>query len=256
MVRKWHNRLSLAKIMRGYICLFNMLLLCMVPFFAHAQTMQGQIMDVNGDVKMEDVQILNVHTQQIVMSDDDGRFSLQVAKGQLVEFSKEGYKVLRVRIPMGNMPAYFKVAMERVRPMPSDNLLAGTPEEQYKADSAKYYNMYKRELEFPELTGLDVIRHPFSAMSKRNQEIWAFQKEYEFYQKQKYIDFIFNDRTITQLTGLSGDSLQVYKQMFRPTYEQLRAMGEYAYYNYIKRSVKAYRDRGIRAKSPPSRGAR
>ena len=203
---------------------------------------------------MADVEVQNMYTQEAASSDGEGKFTVNVTKGQLISFSKEGYKVLRVRIPQGNLPAYFKVVMERLRPVADESPALAYGEDAYKADSAKYYGLYKRELEFQELKGLDVIRHPFSAMSKRNQEIWAFQKEYHFYQKQKYIDFLFNDHQITKLTGLRGDSLQVYKQMFRPTYEQLRSMGEYGFYTYIKRTATAYRKRGIRAKSSPARG--
>jgi len=238
--------------MRGYFCLVNMLLLCMVQSFALAQTIQGQITDVNGGKPMANVKVQNMYTQEAVLSDADGKFSIEITKGQLVSFAQEGYKMLRVRIPQGNLPAFFKVVMERLKVHEEPAIAYG--EEAYKADSAKYYSLYKKELEFQEITGLDVIRHPFSAMSKHNQQVWAFQKEYQFYQRQKYIDFLFNDQQITKVTGLKGDSLQVYKQIFRPTYEQLRAMGEYGFYSYIKRTATAYRKRGIRAKSSPARG--
>ena len=126
----------------------------------------------------------------------------------------------------------------------------------YKSDSLRYYQLYKEALEFPQLSGLDVIRHPFSAMSKRNRQIWAFQAHYIWYQQQKYIDFAFNEKVVASVTGLRGDSAQTYIQMFRPTYEQLRSMNEYAFYNYIKRTVTAYRERGPRAKMGSSRSTR
>jgi hypothetical protein len=220
--------------------------------YAFGQTIQGQIIDVADNRPVPDVVVQNLNNQADVTCNDDGRFELRAGKGELIEFKKPGYKVIRVRLPNGTFPAYFKVAMEKIHQV---YIADGGPRD-YPADSAKYYALYRRELALPQLTGTEALKHPFSAMSKRNQEIWAFQKEFEFYQQQKFIDYTFNPKLVTTITGLTGDSLQTYMQMFRPTYSQLRNMTEYTYYNYIKMTVASYRDRGIRAKMPPTRGTR
>lgn len=241
--------------MRGYLTL-----VCTVLYWlamngnANGQTIQGQIIDVSNNQPLPDVAVQNIHTENGIRSDDDGRFALDAGRGQLVEFRKAGYKVLRVRLPNGTFPAYFKVVMEKYVTIPTYDP-NGAPKD-YASDSAKYYALYKREVDYPRLTGTDALRHPFSAMSKRSQEIWEFQKEFEFYQQQKFIDYTFNPKLVYTITGLSGDSLQAYMQMFRPTYQQLKGMNEYAYYNYIKMTTTAYRERGIRAKMPPGRGTR
>jgi hypothetical protein len=241
--------------MRGYTSLIGSLLLWLVHSLAYGQTIQGQITDVGDGKPVDDVAITNLHTEAGILSDNQGKFTLPAGKGQLVEFRKTGYKIIRIRLPQGNLPAFFKVAMEK-NYIELSGLEVNGAARDYKTDSIRYHQLYKEALEFPELTGLDMIRHPFSAMSKRNQQVWAFQKHYVWYQQQKYIDFTFNERLVSAITGLHGDSAQAYIQMFRPTYEQLRSMSEYAYYNYIKRTVAAYRERGIRARQPNSRSTR
>ncbi len=241
--------------MRGYFTLVCTVLYWLAMHgYAFGQTIQGQIIDVGDNKPLADVAVQNIHTETGIKTGDDGKFSLEAGKGQLVEFRKPGYKVLRVRLPNGTFPAYFKVAMEKqnVQPMYDPN----APPKDYAADSAKYYALYRKEIEYPRLTTIESIRHPFSAMSKHNQAIWDFQKEFEFYQQQKYIDFTFNPKLVNTITGLSGDSLQVYMQMFRPTYQQLRGMNEYTYYNYIKITATSFRERGIRAKMSPGRSTR
>jgi len=241
--------------MRGYFTLVCTVLYWLaMNGYACGQTIQGQIIDVSDNKPLEDVAIQNIHTETGVRSGDDGKFMLDAGKGQLVEFRKEGYKVLRVRLPNGTFPAYFKVVMEKQNTQPVYD--PNGPPKDYPSDSAKYYALYRREIEYPKLTGMDAIRHPFSAMSKRSQEIWEFQKEFEFYQQQKFIDYTFNPKLVNTITGLTADSLHVYMQMFRPTYQQLRSMNEYTYYNYIKVTAAAFRERGIRAKMPPNRGTR
>jgi hypothetical protein len=236
--------------MPRYICLINMLLLCMVCPIVYAQSIQGQILNAEDGKPLTDVSVQNLFTDAEITCDDNGRFTIAVTKGQLVEFKKDGYRILRVRIPQGNIPAFFKVVLEENVPTPTE-LVGASPD--YRTDSLKYYRMYKKELDFPQMKGLDAIQHPFWALSKQNQQIWHFQKEYVWYQKQKYIDYNFNEKVVENLTGLRGDSAMQYMQMFRPTYEQLRSMNEYNFYNYVRKTVVLYRERGIRAKMNRSR---
>ncbi|MCD6062148.1 MAG: hypothetical protein K0R82_59 [Flavipsychrobacter sp.] len=241
--------------MRGFTSLIGSLLLWLMHSVAYGQAIQGQIIDVSDSKPLDDVAIFNLHTQAGVASDDQGKFALAATRGHLIEFRKTGYKIIRIRLPQGTLPAFFKVVMEKAHVQLSAIEVSGIARD-YKSDSIRYHQLYKEALEFPELTGLDAIRHPFSAMSKKNQQIWAFQKHYVWYQQQKYIDFAFNERLVSTITGLRGDSAQAYLQLFRPTYEQLRGMNEYAYYTFIKRTVALYRERGPRARFGVPRGTR
>lgn len=216
--------------------------------FVCAQPMQGHVMDVNSKQPVEGVVIHNIFTEQKIESNHTGEFSVKVDQGHLVEFRKEGYKVLRVRIPQGQRPSYFKVMMQRKGTDVVDYMHSRGAAPDYKTDSLRYYALYKEALEFPRLKGYEVIQHPFSAMSKKNRQIWAFQNEYQFYQEQKYIDYTFNSKLIKEVTGFEGDSLQSYMELFRPTYQQLRTMSEYNYFSYIKITAELYRKYGIRAR--------
>ena len=225
-------------------------LLFLAHFKASGQSIQGQITDITDNRPIDNVIVSNVYSESTAVIDKTGKFTIPVAAGELIEFRKDGYKVMRVRIPQGRLP-FFKVALQKFNPAVPVFENMASPD--YKSDSAKYAQLYKRELEYPQMTTVQIIQHPFSAMSKRSQQIWAFQKEYNWYQKQKFIDYTFNDKLITSITGLIGDSLRMYKHIFRPTYEQLTNMGEYNFLVYIKRTVDAYRKRGSRAKNSPVR---
>lgn len=239
--------------MRGISFLSVIILVLVANIASLAQTIHGQIVDAATGMPITGVSVQNVYTVNTLSCDNKGNFNIPASEGQLVEFKKQGYRTQRVRIPKGNLPV-FKVNMEKGvdGPMMVSNTGAAPD---YKTDSLRYGQLYKHELEFPKLTGLAMIQHPFSAMSKRNQQIWNFQKEYDFYQGQKYIDYTFNKELVTSITGLTGDSLQAYMQMFRPTYEQLRSMSQYTYYTYIKQTGTLYRRRGVRAKFSSERSS-
>lgn len=205
-----------------------------------AQAIKGEIIDMETQQPIDNVNIQNIHTNFGMLSDDKGHFFIAADKGQLLEFRKMGYKTVRVRIPEGNVPPYFKILMRKGPiELPDAYIIANRTG--YQADSIRYHELYKHELDVPQMSALDKIQHPFTALSKHNREVWAFQKDYEYTQQQKYIDYTFNKGLVTKLTGLTGDSLYSYMRRFRPSYQQLRSMDEYTFYNFIKFTVKRYR---------------
>jgi hypothetical protein len=204
------------------------------------ESITGEVIDMGENKGLAKVHIVNIHSRSTAETDSTGRFRIFAAKGELLEFRKMGYKTLRLRLPGGTLPPYFKLMMQKGPvELPGVEVLDRSGD--YKKDSLRYREIYKRALDFPELTGLDVIRHPFSAMSKKNRQIWAFQKEYALFEQQKYIDYTFNERVVSNLTGLKGDSVNSYLRMYRPSYEQLRSMNDYTFYSYIKETVRTYR---------------
>jgi hypothetical protein len=188
------------------------------------------------------VDIENVHTSIKVSTNEKGAFLIAATNGQLLEFQRQGYKTVRVRIPQGDIPPYFRIIMKKgVTDMPGGNLVKSDRYD-YKADSIRFHELYKHELDFPKMSAIDMIASPFSALSSKNRAIWAFQEDYAEFEKEKYIDRTFNENVIMKYTGLKGDSLHYYMRRYRPSYEQLRSMTDYAFYNYIRESVKHYRN--------------
>ncbi len=220
------------------------LLLLSTLVFAHncvlSQTIKGEVMDKTTHHAVQGVSIVNTYTSLSVTTNEDGSFVIAASGDQLLEFRKAGYKSVKVRVPLGYMPSYFKIIMEHGMPT-----LAPAQQIEnryvYAHDSLTYRELYKHELDFQRLTGLSAVAHPFSALSKRNREIWRFQEDYTEFEKEKYIDRTFNGETVTKFTGLSGDSLQLYLVKFRPDYEQLRRMNDYTFFNFIKTTVTLYR---------------
>lgn len=230
--------------MSKYLTLLFLLFFCWQV--SVGQQIKGVVSDRYDQAPLQNVQISNVHNNEIVFCDSAGRFAIKATKGQLIEMRKAGYKTTRFRLPGGYMPAYFKIYMERLVELNTD-IYASSQLTQFQKDSINDHELYKVALNFPKMSGLEKIESPFSALSKTNREKWAFQETYAAYEKEKYVDYTFSPSLVTSLTGLKGDSLNVYMRRFRPTYEQLRGMNLYEYYNFIKRSVEFYRRRSGRS---------
>jgi hypothetical protein len=216
-------------------------LLLAFTFPSLAQAVRGEVVDGNTGLPVEHVSIQNVHSKMGVVTPADGRFFLSGSEDELLEFKKLGYKTVRIRLQRV-IPPYFKIIMTKAPiELPEFELARQGRSPDYKSDSLKYSELYQHVLDFPQMSGVDKLRSPFSALSKSNRQKWAFQENYAYFQSEKYIDYTFNDALITQITGFTGDTLLRYKQRYRPSYQQLRGMNEYNFFLYIKESAARFR---------------
>ena len=208
-----------------------------------AQTIRGEVLDAEGKKVISGVEILNIYTMLNVTTDQKGGFIIAASSGQLLEFKRSGYKTTRVRVPQGYVPSYFRIIMKKgIAEINRDNNYAAkSGRYDYTSDSIRYHELYKTELDFPKLSGLGAIQSPFSAMSKKNREVWQFQDDFKDFEKEKYVDKTFTEEVVTKYTGLQGDSLHYFMRRYRPSYEQLKSMNDYTFYNFVKTSVYRYR---------------
>lgn len=221
-----------------------------IPFFLlvllmstnlFGQIIHGEALDMDSKKPIEGVVIENTYNNVTITTVADGSFVIAAAAGELLVFKKPGFKVTRVRIPHGFMPEYFRIILERGITPPSDIYAANNNRYDNKRDSIRFREYFQHQLDFPRMSAMEKIKSPFSALSKKNRMIWKFQEDYSNYEKEKYVDFTFNKDLITRISGLSGDSLTNYIRRFRPSYDQLRSMNDYTFYNYIKTSVTRFR---------------
>jgi hypothetical protein len=225
------------------------LLLLSISNTTLAQLLKGQVIDANTGQPVESVSITNTYTRSGLVTSPDGTFSIAGSRDELIEFKKLGYKIVRIRVP-GIIPPYFKIAMTKGEiELPEFELYTHGKAKDYRTDSIKYAQLYKGILAFPKMSAIDMMRSPFSAMSKSNRQKWAFQENYQKFQQEKYIDYAFNDKIITKITGLTGDTLANYKIRYRPTYEQIRNMSEYNFFLYIRQSAELYKRRFSRSRN-------
>lgn len=227
--------------MRYAILFCNLLILCMAfESLAQVRSIHGIVMEAANKQAMGQVMIQNIYTNEQTQSDSNGVFKIGVEQGQLVEFRKAGFKIARMRIPKGTMAPYFKILLSK-----QVNAVPEYVQNQFKADSIRYHELYKTALNFPKLSPFEALQHPFSALSKKNRMIWAFQDAYSEFEKQKYIDYMFNDKLIEQMTGIKGDSLVLYKRYYTPSYDFIRKSSTYDFYIYINKTGERFKGGNI-----------
>ncbi len=163
----------------------------------------------------------------------DGKFSIEVKKGQLIEFTKIGYQTIRIRIESEKEPAYYKLVMEKAPVMLREVDIRGKPLDFVK-DSVRYRETYDLVLRKEKREDVDMRSMPLAMLSKKNRQEWAFQEMYEQWEQEKYIDFVFNQKLVARITYLKDEELKIFMKKFRPSYEFLRNASDYEYLDYIK----------------------
>lgn len=216
-----------------------LLILCQSFVMGFAQKMRGRIYDRESGEPLKEVIVHNIFTEEIVYSDAQGRFEIDVKPGELVEFKMYNYKTYRVRIH--ESPASFYDIPMVIGPFELEGLVIYGRDASRKIDSIKTAEVFQKALSTPRLEGMDALQHPISALSKSNRRIWAFQERYFATEKEKYVEYVFSKELIQQHTQLGDDSIEDYRNRFRPHYEWLLQWNEYDYYLYIKNTVHTYR---------------
>lgn len=210
--------------------LIFILLLITCPAFA--LVMKGKVYDRETKQPLARVNIINTNTQMVFQTDSTGLFTLNVSEGQTVEFRKLGYQNAYVQIKGGELPYYSIGLRKGANRIPEINIKGHN----FRSDSIESQEVYRWALDHYTLNPMQMLNHPFDALSKQNRRIWAFQKRFQYFEKQKFIDYVFNDQLIEKITGLKGDNLLHYKQNYRPNYEQIQIWNTYEFYNYIKKT--------------------
>ncbi len=89
--------------------------------------------------------------------------------------------------------------------------------------------------------GLDVDALIGMFQFKKNKQNIAFQKRLVDDEKEQYINYRFNSKTITRITGLHGDTLLKYKTLYRPDYFFVTTSTLAEFYEYILNTSYAFK---------------
>lgn len=224
---------------------FILIFLIFLGNTSYALKMRGIVYERTTKKPLENVYIFNTYSQQSFLTDTSGIFELDVEKGQLIEFQKLGYKNERIRIDADKLP-YYSIAMVVGPRELEDVQIIG---KSFKMDSIIDRETYKWAIDHYKLEGMDVIAHPFDALSKSNRQIWAFQKHFDYFEKEKYIDYVFNTSLIQKITPIDSADIVDFKRIYRPSYDQIKAWNTYEFYEYIKRAGSDFLSRKRRQKN-------
>jgi hypothetical protein len=211
----------------------------------HAQegSVRGLVMDKSGMSKISGVYILNRKSQQIVESDAHGLFRISASKGDTLTFAKSGYTDLILVLP--NL-SDLVLRMQPIIKLAEVKVLGETKKQEL--DEIK--NQYRKNGSYyagkpPFLAFLfQPITAIYELVGKTPGQARRFNAFYITELQQTEIDRRFNSVAVRNITGLDSLDLKNFMTMFRPDYSSLSTWDEYAFINYVKRSLQTFNQQG------------
>ncbi|APU96263.1 carboxypeptidase-like regulatory domain-containing protein [Sphingobacterium siyangense] len=241
-----------------------LLLLLFIANLSSAQDLKGTIKDkYSGDILIGvSIKVASRSTY----SDSYGKFILPGIKlGDTITFSSIGYREEKYIVDnsnLDNLVIYMKqttILLDEVKINSLGN---------YKADSLKFREEFAKTFNYSKPKFKDIFisknyssnvpRHPnqasnstaslisvdvlsvISMLGKNRTPQSKLQQKLIKEEEEQYLDNTFSKRKVQNLTGLKGDSLQTFMQLYRPNIDAAKYMSDYDIILYIKKSYHEY----------------
>ncbi|RYZ51799.1 MAG: hypothetical protein EOP49_10955, partial [Sphingobacteriales bacterium] len=172
---------------------------------ADAQSLQGYVVDGESGLPLGSVTVVNVKTQKSTVTDITGFFSLGAGYNDQVAFSLQGYKAVYKPVPFSRGQAEMRVEMQRLS-FELEEFVLRPGYSAYQIDSIERKAVYSRALSRHKSTVGSPVSFIAEKFSKRAKRIFRFQKNFNIWEDQKFIDTRYTPQLVQQLTGLQGDT--------------------------------------------------
>lgn len=189
--------------------------------------MKGVIYDISQKTPLEAVTVMATNGAG-TMTDEFGRYKITVRLTDSVYFSYQGKGT--AKYPVLKMEDYtqFNMALHvYVHSLP--NVIVRPPNYrqdsiQNRMDYAKYFgytkpNPIKSINVGPTGVGMDPNEIINMFRFKRNRQLASLQRRLIAEEEDKYIDFRFSAKFVTDLTGLKDEELKSFMRKYRPPYD-------------------------------------
>lgn len=241
-----------------------LLLLLFIAKLSSAQDLKGTIKDKHSGEILIGVSIKVA--SRSTYSDSYGNFILSGIKlGDKITFSSIGYREEKYIVDnsnLDNLVIYMKqttILLDEVKINSFRN---------YKADSLKFREEFAKTFNYSKPKFKDIFisknyssnvpRHPnqasnstaslisvdvlsvISMLGKNRTPQSKLQQKLIKEEEEQYLDNTFSKRKVQNLTGLKGDSLQTFMQLYRPNIDAAKYMSEYDIILYIKKCYHEY----------------
>jgi hypothetical protein len=217
------------------------ILILFFPVFAvSAQTLKGIIAGGDDGKPLYPVTVINVVTQESTYSNEQGEFSIRAKTGEEIIFSFLGYTTVR-----RSMPATLGIATMRVEMLTQNyklnEVVIRPGYTNYQLDSIRRHSTYERTLARQKTTS---IMSPVSllaeSISGKSRQLYHFQKNFNKWESERFIDSRYTAELVTKLTRLTGDSLGNFMLAYPMPYDYARTATELEIEMWIRYNYKQW----------------
>ena len=227
----------------------------------HAQTTSqllfGKVLRKNTHEVLGAVTVHNISDNHFDQSDMGGNYRLAVRPGDTVIFSYTGYQPDTVRVDalilVDRYEVFLSPDVKQLATIKLGDLNA------YQVDSLQRredYSMFYDSKPLPMLEnhnvydgGFGLRFHPFSYFDKKATQRRKLKKRLDQEERDDYINYKFARSFVTRLTGLDGDSLELFMNRYRPSYDFCRKATQQDMLLYVNDRFKEFKNPTVAARS-------
>ena len=219
------------------------LILGSISAFAQQNAVQGLVMEKSGVSRIANVSVINKKTGARVLSNELGLFQIAASAGDTLLLSKSGYSdIVKPLLSMTDLV----LQMQKVIELDEVKVTAQSKKEELDEFRDQYRKKGSYYAGKPPL--LAYVFQPVTALyellGKTPNQARRFNLFYLKEMEQTEIDRRFNASAVGRITGLTDADLKNFMVTYRPGYEILSRMDEYAFVNYVKRSLETFNSSG------------
>ena len=228
----------------GSSCLF------FIPQKTNAQLkVKGFVYDSSRIFPMEGVSVLT-SSGKGTATNSQGYYEIEVVEKDSIWFSYLGKPTMKYAALKITDPLHFDISIQinipvlkEVKIRPRNYKLDSI---QNREDYAKIFNYQKPRLtpttsNYGAGVGFDLDEIINMFRFRRNKSMLAFQKRLLQEERDKYVDHRFNKAVVRRLTKLSGNELDSFMRLYRPSYQFTLLTNEYDFQKYIKEAYERYK---------------
>ncbi|HEU4553840.1 MAG TPA: carboxypeptidase-like regulatory domain-containing protein [Chitinophaga sp.] len=215
------------------LILCSIMLLAVQQLRAQAQlTLTGQLTDKDNNLVLPYATIINKTTGKRATTDQGGFYRITAKPHDLIVFTFIGYRsdsLVVSAAPAATVTHNVQLEVENKMLRSVEVTAQYTP---YQLDSIERRNQYRFILDKENThlagdntpQGFGITFSPFTRFSRREKQKRKFKEIYEKAEEQRYIDSRYTPLLVSQVTGLKGDSLQLFMHDNIPEYNDVRMM--------------------------------
>lgn len=221
---------------------FSLLIIIYQPVCAQVS---GRIYSATNDSAVSSASIRNKNLRLTTYSRADGRYKIFADEGDTLIFSSMEFTPDTVPVTLNMLLTPYDITLEqKVIALESVKVVSS-----YSQDSLNrrnyYADIFKKQ---PGITGFNtpqygagIVFSPLSFFSKAGKQKRTLKKRLLQQERDDYIDHFFAAEWVAQLTGLRGDSLDIFIGRYRPSYDFCRKNDRQGMLLYINDKLKEFR---------------
>ena len=218
-------------------------------------TIEGIVFDKHTKQRISQVYIYNTNNDDGGYNNTRGEFSLQASPGDILIAAAKGYYPDTLVVSHKNVVLF---SMERSTIWLDEVSVVArrSPEERLETNKKEYSTAYSKgnagSIFSVGPTGAGVsIDALYKLISREGKNSRRLQEIIELDYRESVIDYRFTPDLVSNVTGLTGNTLADFMRQYRPSYYFVLSANDYSLAFYIRSSLAQYRQNPAARRLPP-----